>query len=370
MVISTVVDDTWFYVCMWIIAIFAIIGNIVVIVVHQTSRTLRSVTSVFIKGLAVTDLLAGISLIPGMVSQSMTITDNFWGEFYCKLIGSYFLLWTSAKASVLILVFATTERYFAIVHPIHHKRYFTELTAKLLLLLAWTIAVIMNLFSIIVLHAEPGVCVVEWKVNSNVRDIIGIMVFIISFFIPLSLMFVAYTRMFSSLRNRERRLNGIDENARNKSRNRIISHRIRKNIITMLFIVVCTFTICWAPDQTCYLLMNLEVKSFDYENSVVYPYFVMLAISNSCANPVIYSFKNKLFKDSLRRVMGRRNRVQDNETSLNNVLRNGGCSVSAVDNSPPANGAARKLTNSTEVKWLLKFIRSVSSMEQWSFFYS
>ncbi|PIK62427.1 putative G-protein coupled receptor [Apostichopus japonicus] len=150
MVISTVVEETWFYACLWIIAIFAILGNIVVIVVHKSSRTLRSVTSVFIKGLAVTDLLAGVALIPGMASQSVAVKSNFWGEFYCKVIGSYFLLWTSAKASVLILVFATTERYFSVVHPIYHKRYFTELAAKLLLLLAWVIAVLMNLFSIII----------------------------------------------------------------------------------------------------------------------------------------------------------------------------------------------------------------------------
>lgn len=350
MVISTVVEETWFYACLWIIAIFAILGNIVVIVVHKSSRTLRSVTSVFIKGLAVTDLLAGVALIPGMASQSVAVKSNFWGEFYCKVIGSYFLLWTSAKASVLILVFATTERYFSVVHPIYHKRYFTELAAKLLLLLAWVIAVLMNLFSIIILHVENGDCVAEWKVNNNIRDIIGIIVFLISFFIPLILMFLAYTRMFASLRNREKRVNRVDGNGHNKSRNRIISHRIRKNIITMLFIVVCTFSVCWAPDQLCYLLMNLEVQSFDYENSPVYPYFVILAISNSCANPIIYSFKNKLFKDALRKALGRRNRVQDNETSLNNVLGNGGCSITPIDTHSPPDNSVQKVNGSTELR--------------------
>ncbi|KAJ8025166.1 Pyroglutamylated RFamide peptide receptor [Holothuria leucospilota] len=344
MVISTVVDERWFTICCSFIACFAISGNILVIVVHQTSRSLRSVTSIFIKGLAATDMLAGIAIVPGMIP--ITITDNFWGEFYCKVIGSYYILWTSAKASILILVFATTERYFAIVHPVHHKRYFTNLAAKILLVLAWVIAVLMNLFSLIILHADGDSCIVRWDGNKHVRNLIGVMVFVLSFFLPLTLMFLAYTKMFVSLRDREKRLNRMDGTRSNKSRSRIISHRIKKNIISMLFIVVCTFTICWAPDQICYLLMNLEVKSFDYEYSVVYPYFVLLAMANSCLNPIIYSFKSKPFKDALRKMLGRKNRVQDNGGSLNSIAQN--CSATGLGTSPPVGNTNAKTTDSSE----------------------
>lgn len=114
----------------------------------------------------------------------------------------------------------------------------------------------------------------------------------------------------------------------------------------MLFIVVCTFTICWAPDQICYLLMNLEVKSFDYEYSVVYPYFVLLAMANSCLNPIIYSFKSKPFKDALRKMLGRKNRVQDNGGSLNSIAQN--CSATGLGTSPPVGNTNAKTTDSSE----------------------
>ncbi|XP_070576348.1 D(3) dopamine receptor-like [Ptychodera flava] len=74
--------------------------------------------------------------------------------------------------------------------------------------------------------------------------------------------------------------------------------RARKQILHMLCVVMVTFVISWVPNQILFLSYNLGAN-VDF-TKWYYHATVMLAFANSCMNPFIYTFKNKIFRVGLR----------------------------------------------------------------------
>lgn len=71
----------------------------------------------------------------------------------------------------------------------------------------------------------------------------------------------------------------------------------------MLVIVVIMFGVCWLPLHTFFLMMDFNpqlTKANKQLVTVIYYAVFWLAMSNSCANPVIYGFTNDSFRVSIR----------------------------------------------------------------------
>ena len=67
-----------------------------------------------------------------------------------------------------------------------------------------------------------------------------------------------------------------------------------------LVVFALTFAACWAPNQLMFLLYNFGVPlSFA---SPIYHIGVILAVGNSCVNPVIYTVTNQPFRRGIREV--------------------------------------------------------------------
>ena len=73
----------------------------------------------------------------------------------------------------------------------------------------------------------------------------------------------------------------------------------------MLILVVTMFGVCWLPLHTFFLVIDFNPELTNYESMEEERFFVALyysvhwlAMSNSFANPVIYSFTNDSFRVS------------------------------------------------------------------------
>ncbi|KAH9494428.1 Tachykinin-like peptides receptor 99D, partial [Bulinus truncatus] len=74
-------------------------------------------------------------------------------------------------------------------------------------------------------------------------------------------------------------------------------------VIKMLVLVVIMFGLCWLPLHTFFLVIDFNPHLLDNQTetqerlfTVIFYSAFWLAMSNSCANPVIYGFTNESFR--------------------------------------------------------------------------
>jgi hypocretin (orexin) receptor 2 len=127
----------FFGLCIFLIGI---IGNLLVILVIVKNVHMRSITNIFIGNLAIGDFCVVLMCLPATLITD--ITGNWWfGKTMCKIIP--YIQYISVCVSVLTLTSISYERYYAIVFPLKLKA--TKFRAKIIILLVWTLAVLINL---------------------------------------------------------------------------------------------------------------------------------------------------------------------------------------------------------------------------------
>lgn len=107
-----------------LVAVFAVIGNALVILVFHRERRLRRRTNYYIVSLAIADLLVGLLGIPFAILASMGLPTNLYA---CLFTVS--LLVVLCTISIFCLVAVSVDRYWAILHPMGYSRNFSTKTA-------------------------------------------------------------------------------------------------------------------------------------------------------------------------------------------------------------------------------------------------
>lgn len=143
-----------------LIAFCGITGNALVCFVLLRVSALRTRTSQFIINLAVNDLVTSLLVIPFHLFMNLPpAPSGFAGQLYCRLFISKAVLWASIVASACSLVAVTTERYFAVVHPIRYKFYFTPRLAILVAVACWVFSILLSLYHMLSYKPSNGICI-------------------------------------------------------------------------------------------------------------------------------------------------------------------------------------------------------------------
>jgi adenosine receptor A2a len=103
--------------CEVLVAVCAVIGNALVILVFHRERRLRRRTNYYIISLAIADLLVGLLGIPFAILASMGLPTNLHA---CLFTVS--LLVVLCTISIFCLVAVSVDRYWAILHPMGYSR--------------------------------------------------------------------------------------------------------------------------------------------------------------------------------------------------------------------------------------------------------
>ncbi len=287
------VQWTWVTGLQLILSIVGIIGNFLVILVYKKNIKLRSPTNTLIAALALADLFTSILCIPHPTLSY--VPENGAGLLFCRLVHSKNIMWITIVASIFTLTMTSIERWVAVVYPTRYKEIFTMQRTKLIIAISWIFSFFINTVSYYVTFVENHECVLRYW-TPEYKKFLGIMYFLVEYFIPMGLMMAANLKTIQALKLQAKTLLARNESLNSPAFSLL---RARRRVIEMLLIVILTFFVCWTPDQVFFLLYNTDVLPPKYLYSHLYYIFVVLAYSNSCMNPIIYAFKNKNFRKAL-----------------------------------------------------------------------
>ncbi|XP_071793911.1 galanin receptor type 1-like [Asterias amurensis] len=285
------------------ICVVGITGNLLVAIVLLRVPSLRSNTSDFLVHLSLVDFMACVLVIPAYLLPNTHSPPNpgFFGEFWCRFYTSGFLFWSFALTSILGLTAVNLERYVAIVYPHKYKTIFIKRNKYIMIAACWGCATLSKSYNLFIFEEDEIVgCHFKGWSNRGAQAAFGLFTFTVQFFAPFTVMIFAQLKVISTLNRQVKmlatRTASLGVNPINQRE--MWQLRASQTLVKTLLACVVTFGACWIPNQVWFLLFNfgapLNLGGPDRHLTVI------LAVGNSCVNPVIYTMTNKPFRKGIR----------------------------------------------------------------------
>ncbi|RUS89436.1 hypothetical protein EGW08_002809 [Elysia chlorotica] len=301
--------------------LFSVIGNILVVIVFTRGRRCRTDIRPFLINLAAADLIMALFCMPFTFTYVMTRTWIF-SEPMCPLV--LFMQHLSVAASVFTNMAIGIDRFLVVTFPL--KARMTSRRARYTICVIWVCAVGLSSVQLVVGRARDSGGIVScdeaWSSQSSRRTFTMLILFI-TYIVPLVILSVTYSIVSRLLWKRTAPGNAHEGRdlqqlrAKRKVRNYLWKRtapgnahegrdlqqlRAKRKVIKMLVLVVIMFGVCWLPLHTFFLVLDFKpelIQANSLLSTVVFYIAFLLAMSNSCANPIIYGFTNDSFRMDL-----------------------------------------------------------------------
>uniref|UniRef100_UPI00398E9277 pyroglutamylated RF-amide peptide receptor-like n=1 Tax=Pristiophorus japonicus TaxID=55135 RepID=UPI00398E9277 len=284
------------------IFLLAFCGNSLVLCVVKRAKKSRTVTTMFICSLAISDLLITFFCIPFTLLQNIS-SEWIGGAFVCKMVP--FVQTTAVVSCILTMVCIAVERYEGIVHPL--RRHYQNTRAYKMLGFVWSVAVTVGSPMLYIQQLEVKydflfdrhyVCCLEHWNSLSLRQFYTIFILVALFLLPLMTMLLLYSRIVFHLWIKKQVGDCFVFGTLNqREMSKII--RKKKRAIVMMITVVVLFTICWAPFHVVHMLFEFNEFEEEYDDvtiNMIIATVQAIGFFNSFNNPVVYTLLNENFK--------------------------------------------------------------------------
>nr|XP_055062663.1 D(1) dopamine receptor [Misgurnus anguillicaudatus] len=299
-----------------LLVLWTLLGNLTVCAAVLRFRHLRGkVTNVFIVSLAMSDLLVAVLVMPW---KAATEVSGHWP------FGSFCECWVAfdimcSTASILNLCVISVDRYWAISNPFQYERKMNRKVALVIVSVMWIVSVTISFVPVKLnwhradLGTFSGNASTKETCDSSLSRTYAVSSSLISFYIPVAVMVVTYTRIYRIAQVQIKKISSL-ERAADRAADRALSfgtsthacpHHHRAIRETKLFktlsVIMGVFVCCWFP----FFVLNCAVPFCQEPNCVseeTFNVFVWFGWCNSSLNPIIYAF-NYDFRDAFARLL-------------------------------------------------------------------
>nr|P51144.1 RecName: Full=Substance-K receptor; Short=SKR; AltName: Full=NK-2 receptor; Short=NK-2R; AltName: Full=Neurokinin A receptor; AltName: Full=Tachykinin receptor 2 [Mesocricetus auratus]pir/I57957/ neurokinin 2 receptor - hamster [Cricetinae gen. sp.]AAC60680.1 neurokinin A receptor [Cricetinae] len=277
------------------LVLVAVTGNATVIWIILAHERMRTVTNYFIINLALADLcMAAFNATFNFVYASHNIW--YFGRAFCYFQNLFPI--TAMFVSIYSMTAIAADRYMAIVHPFQPRLSapITKATIAGIWLVALALASPQCFYSTITVDQGATKCVVAWPNDNGGKMLLlyHLVVFVLVYFLPLVVMFVAYSVIGLTLWKRAV--------PRHQAHGANLRHlHAKKKFVKAMVLVVLTFAICWLPYHLYFILGSFQ-KDIYYRKFIQQVYLALfwLAMSSTMYNPIIYCCLNHRFRSGFR----------------------------------------------------------------------
>ncbi|XP_035218592.1 somatostatin receptor type 5-like isoform X2 [Stegodyphus dumicola] len=272
-----------------VLSAVSIAGNVLVVYAVLRYRQLRSVTNVFILGLAAADLLVGLN-VPYYILFYFNFRSLSCHRISC-LLRYWFTIYTSG-CSMLCVVGVAVDRYIAILHPLSYHRLMRTRHASAYVLAVWISMGIVSSLPLLGVgdQFDPSKeCDLYYTHTKEYALAAVASVVLVTFIVTTTL----YSMIFKEAWRHKRAVVALE-----------LNHKVRQETKTarMMALVMSVNFLGFLP----YLIV-ITLRYVDGLNQerigFFKPFVVCCYFGKSAINPVVYGWKNKDFRHAFRKIL-------------------------------------------------------------------
>ena len=268
----------------------AIIGNTLVLWLYFKKRQKFNKTAfdIFIIGLAVSDLLAGIFMFfSEYVFQPAIAKDDTRAIMYCSLLWGGFFLFSLGHVSIYICCVLSIERWLALVKPHYYRRVKVEhAIVILIIILIWTFILNTENFFVVKPDFEKNVC--KWVHLAQTGNGLAITAICLKSFVPFSIIIIFYSCLILEVRGTKH----IKET----------KVKFKRRLTIIVLVASLALIVGWLPNEISYMMLFTSSNQEYHLHGTVHVIFTMLAMSNSFINPILYGIYSSKFRHAYKEV--------------------------------------------------------------------
>ena len=270
------------------------VGNlmVVVVVVVDPLKKLRSLFNYFVVNLAVADLIVGTISFPIGIHY---ILQEYFGRrsnfrLYEKI--NHMSLFTSLTTSLLCLITLSIDRYIAIIHALKYRKHATWKKCWLASLVIWVLSL-----SLPYVYFKTGyIKFLIIYINTAVA-------------IAAITLITTYIQIYSFLQNQTRKLKEIIRTTSNETKLLEIKRNYQQRRVTRVFLLIFVFFLaCYTPGAIVIYVLQFCKKCTCDTIHIMRDVSYYLITINSCINPFVYVFNHKHYKNAACEILIRRRR--------------------------------------------------------------
>uniref|UniRef100_A0A3P9A4S5 G-protein coupled receptors family 1 profile domain-containing protein n=1 Tax=Esox lucius TaxID=8010 RepID=A0A3P9A4S5_ESOLU len=281
------------YIFFSLISAVTVFLNLLVIISISHFKHLQTPTNLLILSLAVSDLLVGLIVIPAM---TVAIMETCWvlGRYFCALLlYIHFLCCTSSLGNLILI---SIDRYVAVCLPLFYHSRITIARIKFCIFITWGCCIMYDavLIKSYVNVKVPSGCFEECYFFEG-DFLVSIIDFVISLFVPCSIIVILYFKIFVVARSQARKI--FFKGAATLSGIKIVqASKSERKAAKTLGIVVFNYLLCWNPFLYIFCILfssgnlTLVISAF-------------LPLVNAFINPIVYALFYPWFKVTAKRII-------------------------------------------------------------------
>ena len=262
------------------------LGNlmIVIAVVKDPLKKLRSPFNYFVVNLAVADLIVGIISMPiGIYNHTLeylkTKPDVLKRVFTVTLF-------ISLTASLLCLITLSVDRYVAITFPMKYRSNLTWRKCWIGSFIIWILSL-----SLPFIYLKVGY-INYLMIYVNTAVVIAAITLVMT-----------YIRIYKFLRGQIQRMKEISRTTSNETKMLESKRTLQQKKVTRVFLwILVLFLVCYIPATIIVYILQFCATCHCESIHVMRDTTFYLLTVNSCMNPFVYALKNKHYRHALTQV--------------------------------------------------------------------
>ncbi|XP_003705802.2 adenosine receptor A2b [Megachile rotundata] len=291
-------------VCEILVAVCAVFGNGLVIIVFSKERKLRRRTNYYIISLATADLLVGLFAIPFAILASIGLPTNLHACLFTVSV-----LVVLCTISIFCLVAVSVDRYWAILHPMGYSRTVRTKTAIGIICVCWiagTLVGFLPLFGWNAGEKSNQKCIFTEVMDYDYL----VFLYFATIIFPALLIAAFYAHIYRVVVKQLQQIVTMNPGRRTGNQTtgtmlRLLGAARKREVKATqnLSRIVIFFIICWFPLYTinCIMAFCPGCKV----NEILMNFCIILSHMNSAGNPLLYAYHLKDFRAALKNFMWR-----------------------------------------------------------------
>lgn len=267
------------------------LANSLVFVLAWHMKYLRTKTNFFLLSLAASDLLAGVLVIPLVISCNVVRVN----ESIC--IAMDICQRGLAISTILHLSSAVMERYLKISSPFKYASIATKPRIAAVLISVWITAMSVSLAQLLLI-SSPDIMNTYLIYNATVLSLFV--------FVPFIVTVAAFIRIYVIMKqSKKSRQNLTTLGNNNKVQRKKKQRRNVKRSLIVYFVMLVCFACAWFPYFFLTLLIDLDTSLMTRIPQWVNVMLFFLKVSSALFNPFLFTFFKADFQRALQQMASR-----------------------------------------------------------------